>query len=60
MCPHLTQVSFRMNAIDGNGPVVEPSNFELGIAGDRELGNWRRCYRKELMRDLTSHGVKIE
>jgi len=49
-----------MNAIDGNGPVVEPSNFELGIAGDRELGNWRRCYRKELMRDLTSHGVKIE
>jgi hypothetical protein len=22
-----------------NGPVVEPTNFELGIARDRELGN---------------------
>ena len=50
-------MSFRMNAIIKNGPAVEPTNFELGIAGDRELENWRRCYRKELMRDLTSHGA---
>jgi hypothetical protein len=42
VCPHLTQVSFRMNAIVKNGPVVEPTNFELGIAGDRELENWMR------------------
>jgi hypothetical protein len=26
--------------------VVEPTNFELGIVGDRELENWRRCYRE--------------
>jgi hypothetical protein len=31
VCPHLTQVSFRMNAIVKNGPVVEPTSFELGI-----------------------------
>jgi hypothetical protein len=47
-----------MGTIDGNGPVVEPTNFELGIAGDRELENWTRCYRKELMRQLTSHGAQ--
>ena len=51
-------MSFRMNAIDGNGPVVEPTNFELGIDGDMELDNLRRCYRKELMRNLTSGGAK--
>jgi hypothetical protein len=39
-----------MNTIVENGPVVEPTNFELGIAGDRELGNWMRCYRKELIK----------
>ena len=51
-------MSFRMNAIVKNGPVVEPTNFELGIDGDRELGNWMHRYRKTLMRDLTSHGAK--
>jgi hypothetical protein len=44
-------MSFRMNAIVKNGPVVESMTFELGIAGDMELGNWRRCYRKELIND---------
>ena len=39
MCPHLTQMSFIIDTIDGNGLVVEPTNFELGIAGDRELEN---------------------
>jgi hypothetical protein len=42
-------MSFRVNAIVKNGPVVEPTNFELGIAGDRELENWTRSYSKELM-----------
>jgi hypothetical protein len=36
-----------MNAIVKNGPVVEPTNFELGIAGDRELENWKRFYRRD-------------
>jgi hypothetical protein len=49
-----------MNAIDGNGPVVEPMIFELGIAGDMELENWARRYTKKLMRDLTSHGAKYK
>ena len=31
-------MSFRMNAIDGNGPVVEPTNFEMGIAGRHGVG----------------------
>jgi hypothetical protein len=35
-------MSFRMNAIVKNVPVVEPINFELGMAGDRELENWIR------------------
>jgi hypothetical protein len=39
-----------MNAIVKNSPVVEPTNFELGIAGDRELGNWTRCYTKKLIK----------
>ena len=60
MCPHLTHIDFKLNAIVKNGPVVEPTNFELGIIGDRELGNWGRSYRKELKRDLTSHGAKIK
>jgi len=33
-----------------NGPVVEPTNFELGITGDRELENWARCYTKKLIK----------
>jgi hypothetical protein len=45
----MTHIDFKLNAIDGNGPVVEPTNFELGIAGDRELENWTRSYSKELM-----------
>jgi hypothetical protein len=36
-----------MNAIVKNGPVVEPTNFELGIAGDMELENWKRFYRRD-------------
>jgi hypothetical protein len=47
----MTHIDFKLNAIDGNGPVVEPTNFELGIAGDRELENWTRCYSKELIKD---------
>jgi hypothetical protein len=38
-----------MGTIDGNGPVVEPTNFELGIAGDRELENWMRRHKIELI-----------
>jgi hypothetical protein len=44
-------MSFRMNAIVKNGPVVDTTNFELGIAGDRELGNRTRCYTKKLIKD---------
>jgi hypothetical protein len=39
VCPHLTQVSFRMNAIVKNGPVVEPRNFELGIGSNVKRRN---------------------
>jgi len=35
----MTHIDFKLGAIDGNGPVVEATNFELGIAGDMELGN---------------------
>ena len=38
-----------MNAIVKNGPVVEPTNFELGIDADRELGNWMLRYMKKLI-----------
>jgi hypothetical protein len=40
-----------MNAIVKNGPVVEPTNFELGIARDMELENWMRRYRKKLIKN---------
>jgi hypothetical protein len=39
-----------MNAIDGNGPVVEPTNFEMGIAGDMELGYWIKCQATKLIK----------
>ena len=49
MCPHLTHIDFKLGAIVKNGPVVEPTNFELGIAGDMELENWMRWQKKKLI-----------
>jgi len=48
VCPRLTHIDFKLGAIVKNGPVVEPTNFELGIAGDRELENWRRRHKRKL------------
>ena len=52
----MTQVSFKMNAIDRNGPVALLINFEPGIAGDREVTELKAMLFEEIDRDLTSHG----
>jgi hypothetical protein len=36
----LTHIDIKLGEIVENGAVVEPGNFEPGIAGDRELENW--------------------
>jgi len=36
--------------------VVEPTNSELGIAEDRELENWTRCYTRNWQRTNFTRG----